>query len=87
MALVDSYLARTDERQDLLVAISFAACKFQNDPHIQRHCISAHEEYDANRSPHRDQIIRASAKYASRCIKRSLEMGAFELYRETFAAG
>ncbi len=84
MALVDSYLARTDERQDLLAAISFAACKFQNDPHIQRHCISAHEEYDANRTIHRDQIVRASAKYASRCIKRSLDMGAFELYRDTF---
>ena len=85
MALVDSYLGRTSERQDLLATISFAACKFQNDPHIQRHCISAHEEFDATTSPERDQIVRASAKYASRCMKRSLEMGAYNLFQETFA--
>ncbi len=87
IALVGSYLARTDERQHLLATISFAASKFQNDPYIQRHCISAHEEFDAHRGPYRDEIVRASTEYASRCIKRSLDMGAFDLFRETFVSG
>jgi hypothetical protein len=84
MALVDSYLARTTERQKLLVTIVYAACHFQNDPHIQRHCITAVEEFERHTTPRRDEIIRCAAKYASRCIKRSLAMDAYDLYRQTF---
>ena len=85
LALVDSYLTRSPDRTDLLATIAFSASKFQNDPHIQRHCITAFEEYEHNQSGQRDQIIRAAAKYASRCVKRSLDFAAYDLYRERFA--
>jgi hypothetical protein len=84
MALVDSYLARTDERANLMATVAFGACRFQNDPHIQRQAISMYEEWEANRTSQRDHIIRSSAKYASHCIKRSTEFGGYDLYRSKF---
>ena len=86
MALVDSYLERTGDRQQLLSTIVFSACRFQNDPHVQRHAITALEEYEHHTTGRRDEIIRAAAKYASRCIKRSLAMEAFDLYTRSFAS-
>jgi hypothetical protein len=86
LALVDSYLERTGERQKLLSTIVFSACRFQNDPHVQRHAITALEEYERHTTSRRDEIIRAAAKYAARCIKRSLAMEAFDLYTRSFAS-
>ena len=87
IALVDAYLARTEERQRLLATIAFSVCKFQNDPHIQRNCISTMEEFTENRSGQRDTIIRAATKYASHATKRSLDFGAYDIFRTSFAAG
>ena len=85
IALVDAYLARTEERQHLLATIAFSVCKFQNDPHIQRNCISTIEEFTENRSGQRDTIIRAATKYASHATKRSLDFGAYDIFRTSFA--
>ncbi len=43
-----------------------------------------YEEYDANGTSQRDQLMRSSAKYASHCVKRSLDFGGYELYRAKF---
>jgi hypothetical protein len=79
-ALVDSYLGRTDERRELIATIAYAACHFQNDPHILRNCTSSVEEFTFNQTPRRDDILRGFVKHQSRYVKRSLTREAFNLY-------
>ncbi len=83
-ALVDSYLARTTERQALLETITYAACHWQNDPHVMRNCASSLEEYRHNRTSRRDDIIRGYVKHQSRYIKRALAHDCYGVYAEHF---
>jgi hypothetical protein len=83
-ALVDSYLDRTDERQTLMQTIAYAACHFQNDPHILRNCNSSIEEFTYNQTPRRDDILRGFVKHQSRYVKRTLAPEAFGLYARYF---
>lgn len=83
-ALVDSYLERTDERQDLMETITHAACHFQSDPHILRNCCSSIEEFTYNQTPRRDDILRGFVKHQSRYVKRTLAPEAFDLYGRYF---
>ncbi len=83
-ALVDSYLERTVERKDLLETVTFAACHWQNDPHVMRNCISSIEEWTANRTSRRDDIIRGYVKHQSRYIKRAKVHEALDLYSRHF---
>jgi hypothetical protein len=83
-ALVDSYLDRTSERQDLMETITHAACHFQSDPHILRNCTSSIEEFTLNQTPRRDDILRGFVKHQSRYVKRTLAPEAFNLYAGYF---
>lgn len=83
-ALVDSYLERTSERKDLLETITFAACHWQNDPHVMRNCASSIEEYTANQTSRRDDIIRGYVKHQSRYIKRAKMHECLGLYSQYF---
>ena len=83
-ALVDSYLDRTSERRALLDTITYAACHWQNDPHVMRNCSSSLEEYRHNRTPRRDDIIRGYAKHQSRYIKRAQTHDCFQVYVDHF---
>jgi len=87
MAAVEAYLTRTDERDALLATLSFAASKVQNDPHIERLCVSSIEEYRHNSTSRKDDILRGWTKYLSRAIRRSNALGCFELYQRQFAGG
>jgi hypothetical protein len=83
-ALADSYLERTSERKELMDTITYAACHFQNDPHIMRNCASSTEEWHQNQTPRRDDIIRGWVKHQSRYIKRAQVLDAFQLYERHF---
>ncbi|MGE3267236.1 MAG: hypothetical protein AB7P40_00720 [Chloroflexota bacterium] len=83
-ALVDSYLDRTDERQALLETITYAACHWQNDPHVMRNCASSLEEWRHNRTPRRDDIIRGYVKHQSRYVKRAPTHDCYEVFKEHF---
>jgi hypothetical protein len=83
-ALTDSYLERTAERQELLETITFAACHWQNDPHVMRNCASSIEEWTANRTSRRDDVIRGYVKHQSRYIKRAKTHECLELYSRYF---
>jgi hypothetical protein len=83
-ALVDSYLERTTERHNLLDTITYAACHWQNDPHVMRNCSSSVEEYRHNRTSRKDDIIRGYAKHQSRYIKRAATHDCFHLYVDHF---
>jgi hypothetical protein len=86
-ALVDSYLERTDERKRLMESITYAACHFQNDPHIMRNCASSLEEWSNNRTSRRDDIIRGWVKHQSRYIKRADVLDCLALYKQYFTPG
>jgi hypothetical protein len=79
-AMVDSYLERTSERRKLMATVAYAACHFQNDPHILRNCTSSIEEFNLNQTPRRDDILRGFVKHQARYVKRSLTREAFNLY-------
>ncbi|HET7882704.1 MAG TPA: hypothetical protein VFL55_17605 [Acetobacteraceae bacterium] len=83
-ALVDSYLDRTAERNDLLDTITYAACHWQNDPHVMRNCASSLEEYRHNRTTRRDDIIRGFVKHQSRYVKRAPTHDCYQLYVQHF---
>jgi len=83
-ALVDSYLERTGERADLMETITFAACHFQNDPHIMRNCASSIAEWTNNQTSRKDDIIRGWVKHQSRYTKRAEVLEAFQLYSQFF---
>ncbi|MEZ5815553.1 MAG: hypothetical protein R3D44_00540 [Hyphomicrobiaceae bacterium] len=83
-ALVDSYLARTKERSALLDTITFAACHWQNDPHVMRNCASSLEEYRVNQMARRDDIIRGYVKHQSRYIKRAQTHDCYNVYVDHF---
>jgi hypothetical protein len=83
-ALVDSYLDRTAERNDLLDTITYAACHWQNDPHVMRNCASSLEEFRHNRTSRRDDIIRGFVKHQSRYVKRAPTHDCYQLYVQHF---
>jgi len=86
-ALVDSYLARTAERHDLLDTITYAACHWQNDPHVMRNGASSLEEFRHNRTSRRDDIIRGYVKHQSRYIKRAPTHDCFNVFVDYFRPG
>jgi hypothetical protein len=83
-ALVDSYLERTSERRQLLDTITYAACHWQNDPHVMRNCASSLEEYRHNRTSRRDDIIRGYVKHQSRYVKRALTHDCYRVFVDHF---
>ena len=83
-ALVDSYLERSTERHQLLDTITYAACHWQNDPHVMRNCSSSLEEFRHNRTSRRDDIIRGYVKHQSRYIKRAPTHDCFQVYVDHF---
>jgi hypothetical protein len=83
-ALADSYLERTAERQALMDTITYAACHFQNDPHVMRNCASSVEEFTYNQTPRRDDILRGFVKHQARYVKRATNHAAFNLYARYF---
>jgi hypothetical protein len=84
-ALADSYMERTAERKQLMETITYAACHWQNDPHVMRNCISSIEEYAGNQTSRRDDIIRGYVKHQSRYIKRAKVHECLELYTQRFS--
>jgi hypothetical protein len=83
-ALVDSYLERTSERHDLLDTITYAACHWQNDPHVMRNGASSLEEFRHNRTSRRDDIIRGYVKHQARYVKRAPTHDCFHVYVDYF---
>jgi len=83
-ALADSYLSRTNERRQLLDTITYAACHWQNDPHVMRNCASSLEEYRHNRTGRRDDLIRGYVKHQSRYIKRAPTHDCYHMYVDHF---
>ena len=83
-ALVDSYLDRTAERHDLLDTIAYAACHWQNDPHVMRNGATSLEEFRHNRTSRKDDIVRGFAKHQARYVKRAQTHDCYRVYAQYF---
>lgn len=84
LAALNDYLERTGERATLIATLSLAAAKVQNDPHVERVCVSSIEEYQFNSTSRKDDILRGWAKYLARAVRRSTELGCYDLFRRHF---
>ncbi len=84
LAAMDEYMSRTGERTALIATLGYAAAKVQNDPHVERVCVSSIEEYRYNSTSRKDDILRGWAKYLSRAVRRSKDSGCYQLYRGHF---
>ncbi len=61
-ALAGAYLDSGADRRAYMSTVALAACKFQDDPHNQKICHSAFEEYAENSTHLRDRLLLAAAR-------------------------
>jgi hypothetical protein len=83
-AVVDSYVERFDERQDLIATLGKGAARFQADPHMQRNAASSVEEWTHNTIGRRDLILRAQARYLAGGKKRTLAPDCYRMFFDYF---
>ena len=68
-AVARAYLRSGADRQTYMATVALAACRFQDDPHNQKICVSTFEEY-ANNSTHlRDKLLLASPRLLAGWLK------------------
>lgn len=88
-ACTNSYLERSRRRRPLMEALTIAAAKFQNDPHIQRHAASMIEEWENTTLPdsYKDDFLRAWTKYVSGGAKRTTSLDCVRMYEQHLGVG
>ena len=88
LALAQSYLERTAERQNLIAMLAHCAGKFQGDAHIFRNARSIIEEYTYNTSSERRKnvLFESWTHFLSFYRKRTLSTTCYELYQQYFMA-
>ena len=86
LALVQSYLERTRERDKLIGMLAHCAGKFQGDAHIFRNARSIIEEYTHNTSSERRKnvLFESWTHFLSFYRKRTLAPDCYELYQRYF---
>src|SRR6266508_4617642 len=86
LALVQSYLERTGERDTLIGLLAHCAGKFQGDAHIFRNARSIIEEYTHNTSSERRKnvLFESWTHFLSFYRKRTLAPDCYELYQRYF---
>ncbi len=68
-AVARAYLQSGADRKAYMAAVALAACRFQDDPHNQKICISTFEEYGHNSTHLRDKLLLASPRLLAGWVK------------------
>ena len=68
-ATAAAYLRSGADRQPYMAAVALAACRFQDDPHNQKICISTFEEYARNTTHLRDRLLLAAPRLVAGWVK------------------
>ncbi|HVC54375.1 MAG TPA: hypothetical protein VND95_00370 [Stellaceae bacterium] len=68
-ALAAAYLRSGGDRKPYMAAVALAACRFQDDPHNQKICVSTFEEYAHNSTHLRDRLLLASPRLLAGWLK------------------
>jgi hypothetical protein len=79
-----AYLQAGHAPERLLNTLAFAGLRWQNDPHIFQYTRSSIEEYGANTTTRRHDIILAMARYVAGCVKRASTFECYEMYNRYF---
>ena len=61
-ALANGYLKSGADPDAYMSTVALAACRFQDDPHNQKICVSTFEEYAHNSTHLRDRLLLATAR-------------------------
>ena len=69
MAVAAAYLRSGADRQAYMIAVALAACRFQDDPHNQKICVSTFEEYAHNSTHLRDRLLLAAPRLLAGWVK------------------
>ncbi|MGC2414824.1 MAG: hypothetical protein WA459_19270 [Stellaceae bacterium] len=68
-AAAGAYLQSGADRQAYMATVALAACRFQDDPHNQKICVSTFEEYAHNSTHLRDKLLLASPRLLAGWLK------------------
>ncbi len=68
-AIAGAYLRSGADRQRYMATVALAACRFQDDPHNQKICISSFEEYAHNSTHLRDKLLLVAARTVAGWLK------------------
>ncbi len=82
--LAYAYIQAGHDPERLLSTLAFAGLRWQNDPHIFKYTRSSIEEFRANSTSRRHDIIMALARYVSGCVKRAYTFDCYEMYQRHF---
>lgn len=79
-----AYIQAGHDPEALLSTLALAGLRWQNDPHIFKYTRSSIEEFRANTTSRRHDIILALARYVSGCVKRANTFECYETYERYF---
>ena len=65
-----------------LATVALAACRFQDDPHNQKICVSTFEEYAHNSTHLRDRLLLASPRLLAGWLKMPGERDCFARFEK-----
>lgn len=82
--LAYAYVRAGHAPEQLLSTLALAGLRWQNDPHIFKYTRSSIEEFRANTTPRRHEIILALARYVAGCTKRANTFECFDMYNRYF---
>ena len=68
-AIAAAYLKSGADRNLYMATVALAACRFQDDPHNQKICVSTFEEYAHNSTHLRDRLLLAAPRLLAGWLK------------------
>jgi len=84
-AAAGAYLKSGADRKTYMAAVALAACRFQDDPHNQKICISTFEEYAHNSTHLRDRLLLATPRLLAGWLKMPGERDCFARFVKEWA--
>jgi hypothetical protein len=76
-AVARAYLQSGADRRPYMAAVALAASRFQDDPHNQKICVSAFEEYAHNKTHLRDRLLLVAPRLLAGWVKMPGERDCF----------
>jgi hypothetical protein len=84
VAWTRAYLEAGHDRDALVQTLTVASVKLGNDPHNQELGMSFAEDYNKSNSPHRNELLLASAQHSAGHMKYGTPLESYERFSEAF---
>jgi hypothetical protein len=79
-----AYVQAGHDPERLLNTLALAGLRWQNDPHIFKYTRSSIEEFRANTTSRKSDIVLALARYVAGCVKRAATFDCYDMYERYF---